>query len=30
VFSAFAAIPFDICFAKTCKLEKEEFCLYYA
>jgi hypothetical protein len=29
--SAFAAIPsFEICFAKTCKLEEEELCLYYA
>jgi hypothetical protein len=28
--SAFAAIPFEICFAKTCKLKKEELCLYYA
>jgi hypothetical protein len=28
--SAFAAIPFEICFSKTCKLEKEELCLYYA
>jgi hypothetical protein len=28
--SVFAAIPFEICFAKTCKLEKEELCLCYA
>jgi hypothetical protein len=28
MFSAFAAIPFGICLVKTCKLEREELCLY--